>query len=316
MNKLFLMIAATVLTALLFSGCGFNAGSATLITERNIPEFNSVSVCTSSAQIEFVPSDQYGLEIFMPDRFKPTWEVVNGRLTILGETRSFFFDWNVRPHQYYVKVFYPTEARFSDITLKASSGDIRLPRVDVNDLSLTCSSGNVNANAENSAYVSIDVSSGDISFAGSGDNIRLTTKSGSIESDITNSGKIYADTSSGDIRINNTGDVATLLNANTSSGSIRVNGGIWRDAIAETRSGGVKITGELLGNTFVSTSSGSVVLDVLGDPSHYGYDLTPRSGSIHWDGQKMEKPARSSGSFDNHISANTSSGSIRVDFTN
>ena len=177
----------------------------------------------------------------------------------------------------YVKVYYPKGAVFNVITLKTSSGSIELQQVFVSDLDTSTSSGKIDA-----SVVNCDV--------------------------------VKAATQSGSVRLGCSGDLATKLTASTSSGSIRADGAAWRDAYTKTHSGFTEIKGELLGQTDVKTSSGAVQLIVDSDPSQYGYYLTASSGSIHWDGVKMGKPARSSGSYENNINIDTSSGSIRVDF--
>jgi len=310
-------IAAVMLIAMLFTGCSFNVGALgnnIHINEKEISEFDSVSVTTSLSNIEFVASDQYGLEIFVPERFAPEWYVTNGQLVIKEKTTDFFINLSIHSPRYYVKVFYPAGVNFNDINLITASGQIELPRVDVADLSIISSSGRVYSNAEKCSYVSIESASGSVTFSGSGGNVDIRTASGRVDSNIDNCEAVKVITSSGNVALTGTGDIATALTVNTSSGSINVKGAVWRDINLVSGSGSTTVNGELRGNTSVSTASGSVRISVNGDPSQFGYDLTPSSGSIHWNGEKIAKPAISSGSFDNNISVNTSSGSIRVDF--
>ena len=274
-NKIISILIVMTLAVLLFSGCS-SAGSNVLISEKNISAFDSVHVMTSSTRIEFVTSDNYGLEIFVPGRLSPEWDVTNGHLTIFAKKRVISFGPSALLNSY-VKVYYPKGAVFHDISLKASSGSIEVPQVAVSDLNLSTSSGKIAASVENCETIDATTSSGSVTLSGSGDS-------------------------------------ATALTVNTTSGSIRADGAVWRDVRTKTHSGSTEISGDLLGNTDVKTSSGNVKLSVSSDPSAYGYSLTPNSGSIHWDGVKMGKPARSSGSFENNIAVDTSSGSIRVDF--
>ena len=275
-NKIIPILVTVALTALLLSGCNITDTNV-LINERNISAFDSVRVTTSSSRIEFVASDRYGLEISVPERFSPEWDVTNGQLTISARTRGVFFVPGITFSKGYVKVYYPEGAVFHDISLKASSGSIKLPQVAVSDLDIRASSGAINASVENCDAISASTSSGSVTLACKG-------------------------------------DIAATLTVDTSSGSIRADGVAWRDVDTKTSSGATEISGELFGNTYVKTSSGGVKLRLSGDPSQYGYSLTPSSGSVHWNGVKMGKPARSSGSYENNITIDTSSGSIRVDF--
>jgi len=313
-KKAFLVFVTIALSVLLLSGCSFGKGSGIRISEKDISAFSSVSVSTSMSMIEFIESGKYGLEIFVPKGYSPEWDVTNGLLTIVETTNE--IDINLVPStvEYYVKVYYPSGTGFDGLNLRTSSGRIELPKVDVADLKLRTSSGMINASADKSEKVSMETSSGSIIFSGSGGVVDMTTSSGAVRSEIEDCESINITTSSGEITLIGKGDLATKLNANTSSGSIDVKGVAWQDADTKTSSGSITISGKLLGNTNVVSSSGSVTLNISGDPAQYGYTLTPGSGSIRWNGEKMDDPARSSGSFENNINVRTSSGSIQIDF--
>ena len=345
-----LVFAAAVLIALTFSGCVFtNQGSMT--TEKNLSAFSSVSVFSSSADIELIESDEYGLEIFAPVTFDPRWDITDGKLTIQGKTRLPFINIFRNPG-YYIRVYYPAGTDFNDVVLESASGDIALPLISAASLRIQSSSGSVFAEAEGCSSISIDTSSGDIKFSGSGDDVNISstsgevisvakdysanvsietssgdisfsgdggnlsfnTSSGTIVSEADNCTAIRAETSSGDISLVNNGAEASTLNVRSTSGGITATGVVWQDVTANTSSGDIEIAGALLGNTDISTSSGGVELTVYGDASEYGFELTPNSGSIQWDGITMGSPARSSGSFDNFITVDTSSGDILVEF--
>jgi len=313
-RSVFLAFTAIAMAILLFSGCSVNMENNVRIDERNIAEFDSVSVTTSLSDIEFVESDRYGLDLFVPRRFAPDWDVSSGRLTIQEKTTDIIFNLSINSPRYYVKVYYPAGTCFSDISLVTSSGSVRLPQVDVKDLDIRSSSGAINANAEKSDRVAMNTSSGDITYTGSGGFVDLRTSSGAVRSIIEDCDAIHVTTSSGDVNVAGKGDLATNLNVHTQSGKIRVAGATWQDITTVSSSGETAVSGELLGNTSITTSSGSVSISVAGDPSYYGYALRSSSGTILWNGEKMGKPAISSGSFENHIEVSTSSGSIRVDF--
>ena len=307
-----------------------------IINEKKIPAFSSADITTSSARIEFIPSDHYGLEISMPEEYDPQWKVEGNRLTVRHKTGNvhivgFVFNTD----RYYVKVYYPKGAGFDEIQLTASSGEIKLPETEVKKLTIVTSSGNINANAVQFADAVIKASSGDINFTGRSVNgqveiksssgkidansngceqVKITTSSGKINADVDGCGKVGITASSGDITVWSKNNKATNLSVKTTSGKIRVDGAAWSGLEAESSSGDIRVVGALFGATSVKASSGQVELQVNGQASQYGYDLRANSGSIHWDGRKMEKSARASDSLDNLIKVNTSSGSIKVDF--
>jgi len=315
LKKTLVLFAAVMLIAVMFAGCGPKGINSVRINERDITPFNEVRVTTSLSEIELVESDRYGIDIFVPERFAPEWGVENGRLTIRENTSNHIFSGITLRNNYYVRVYYPAGVEFSDITLLSASGRIDLPKVSVKDLSIESSSGSVRAAAEAFGYASIKSSSGSITFSGSGGDVRLESQSGAVQSVTDNCEAIRVTTSSGRAVVTDKGDAATALSVDTQSGSIEVRGGVWQDLTARSSSGSTTINGALLGSTFAETASGSVRINVTGSPAEYGYTLTPASGSIHLNGERMSKPALSSGSFDNHITVTTASGSIRVDFS-
>ena len=313
-KSLFVLVTVTLIIVL-FSGCGNIVRDDVHISEKNTSEFSSVNVTTSFSKIEFVSSDRYGFEIFVPGSFAPEWDITDGRLTIRENTRLSVFRMGIFSPRYYVKVFYPAESGFDEISLTSASGRIELPKTDVANLDIRSASGRVDADAENFAKVSIGTASGSITFSGSGGSASLESSSGNVCSVINDCESMKVTTNSGSVNLTGNGESDTALTVNTASGRIQIDGTAWRDATTRTSSGKTEISGKLLGNTSVETASGSVNISVHGSSSQYGYTLTPISGSVHWDGNRMAKPAHSSGSFDNHININTASGGIRVSFT-
>jgi len=315
-KKTFILVAAIALTATLFGGCGSIGVGSVRISEKDITPFNSISVSSSSTRIELVESDGYGLDILVPDRFAPEWDVTGGRLTIRENAAWFNSGWNIFPRNHYIKVYYPAGTAFTGISLASASGRIELSRADVADLRIESASGRINAKAESAGNVSVESSSGDITFSGSGGNVRIISQSGAVQAVSDNCDALSVTTSSGRITLTGKGDTPTALSVNTQSGRVDIKGGSWRDVTARTSSGGANISGKMLGSAFVETASGSVQISVDGSLSEFGYSLTSSSGSIRLQGERMAKPAQSAGSFDNNINVVTSSGGIRVDFTN
>ena len=352
-------------------------GGIIQINERDIPSFSSVDIITSSANIEFIPANYFGIEIHMPREFQPEWNVENNVLVFRQRNNVNIniglFRINERRH---VRVYYPSGTSFDDVFLQASSGNITFPEVETRNISITTSSGNITAGAENYSNAALTASSGRINFDGncingqtdistssgnitinnqssqgqmnisaSSGNVRanvsdaaeimvstssgnitstldniavvsLGASSGNIESGVDGCDTVSIRTSSGNISVSSDDATATNLSVNTTSGRIRVEGQAWQDLTAESSSGNIDISGALLGNTSARATSGRVELDVWGQASQYGYDLnaTSSGATIRWDGNRMDRPARSSGSFEHNININTTSGNIRVDF--
>ena len=315
LKRAFILFAAVALTVVFFAGCGAITVNNVRINEDNITPFDAVSVTTTFSKIEFVESDRYGLDIYVPESLDPEWGVTDGRLTIIEDTNGLAFNWGVNLDKGYVKVYYPSGTVFTDITLNSSGGEIELPRANVADLNITSSSGGINASAEGNNYAAIESSSGDITFSDNGGKVNIKSSSGKVRAETNNCGAVDVTTSSGGVTLTGKGDAATRLSVNTQSGRIDASGVSWRDVTTRSTSGRTTISGELLGETSVETSSGAVQISVDGSLSQYGYNLRPGSGSIYLNGERMTKPALSSGAPGNNISVVTSSGGIRIDFS-
>jgi len=314
-KKSLVLIAAVVLIAAMFAGCGMG-GNDVRINETSDTPFDSVSITTSSTRVVFAASDRYGVDIVVPERFAPEWYVADGRLTIRDKTNNYSIGWNVFPRNYYIKVYYPAGTNFADIAILSASGRVEIPQLNVAYLNVASASGRINAGVESFEFVSLSAASGDITFSGSGGSAVIVTQSGTVRADMGDCEAMSVETASGRISLTGSGDTATMLSVSTMSGRVDAKGGAWQDATVRTSSGNTTISGEMLGDTYVETSSGSVQISVNGSPSAYGYSLTPSSGSIRWNGERMARPALSSGAFDNHITVTTASGGIRVDFAN
>jgi len=200
----------------------------------------------------------------------------------------------------------------------ASSGNITVSnQSNQGQMNISASSGNVRAYVSDAAEVTVSTSSGNItSTLNNIDVVSLSATSGNIDTSVDGCDAVSIRTSSGNISANSDDLRATILSVNATSGRIRVDGETWQNLTAESSSGNIDINGALFGSTSVRATSGNVGMNVTGQASQYGYDLnaTSSGATIRWDGNRMNRPARSSGSFEHNINVNTSSGNIRVDF--
>ena len=148
---------------------------------------------------------------------------------------------------------------------------------------------------------------------------------------------IYARTSSGSVRIN---DVSTTnLRAQTSSGRVEVNGGTHQDVHLQTSSGSVIANGYFSGalhaqtssgrvrvhdynnrrtgseNIQLRSSSGSVRFYTRAPLSDFNYRISVTSGSMRVDDNRISGRNASGGSGGTTINASTTSGGVRLNFS-
>jgi DUF4097 and DUF4098 domain-containing protein YvlB len=289
------------------------------LEEKNIPSFKAAGIITTSADVELIPADCFGIEIRMPAAFEPEWKVENDRL-VFRQTNPVNANIGVSMtnNRRYVKIYYPEGTVFDDIHLQTTSGNITVSaESNRGRLTVKATSGYVRADVSGAAEAAIHTSSGNImsSLHDTAD-VYLTASYGKVETGVDGCDTVTIKTTSGNVSVTNDDEKAVMLSVNVSSGKIEADGKAWINLSTESSSGDIRIKGALWGDTSVRTSSGRVELTVKGRASQYGYNLnTVSSGAaIHWDGNRLGKPARSSGSFEHTIEISTSSGGIKVDF--
>ncbi len=247
------------------------------VNERNLQPFNKAEIKTSFADIEFIESDSYGLEIDMPEGYPdPEWKLNGDKLTV-DSSKDWagisLFNFNFVSSS--VKVYYPRGSAFEEVKLSASSGNI---------------DAEINYTNE----------------------IEIRTSSGTIEAILNGCGDIKADASSGNIKLTNEGENAIKAEVETSSGSIKIDGNMWMDLEAEASSGSINVDAQLVGKTDIEASSGSVHVN-SSYGTEYGFNLKVGSGSIRVNGERYDDDIKFNDNADNVINVKTSSGSINLD---
>ena len=306
-------------------------GDAILVQEMDLLAFDTVQITTRLSNIEFIESDRYGLEIRLPPYAdQPNWDITNGKLTVeIPTVRNTFTIMNLDVQSYYVKIFFPGRAAqegsgildtiFRSVDLSTTSGDIRIAALMSDNLILKTASGSINVNLQHYKQAVAKTTSGDITFLGSGDNASLVldVSSGNITADASGCVDVDIKTTSGSIKLIGDTLANALLKTATGSGNIIVNVSAWQSLTAETRNGDVRITGEPYGATNVDARSGSVTVILRGDERDFSYEISTRSGSIHFGGIRMGNIARNVSNYsEKSINIETSSGNVRVDFNN
>lgn len=182
------------------------SNSKVFVNEKNLKEFKSVKIAAPSNDINFVPSDCYGLEICEPDCVEePKWSIENEQLEIHENNSSFrSSDFEKK----YINIYYPKNSSFENILVDVSNGDINIPDTKIKRLKINVISGDINATVSNCNDISVYNKSGNINIK---DNSETPTT-------------VYAETTSGDIEIYCDGNISDYsYNASAISGSIIVN---------------------------------------------------------------------------------------------
>jgi DUF4097 and DUF4098 domain-containing protein YvlB len=297
------------------------AGENTVVQEMDIAPFDKVDVNVISANIEFVASDRYGIEMRLPaNQGDLVWDVVDGKLTVNAESKYFsfyFMDFGFSKH--YIKVYFPSDAVLNSIDLVASSGNIIIPKLSVGNARLKTSSGAIRADALHYDQATAQTSSGNITFGGNGNGnsagLALSASSGNIKADASGCAKVDLGTKSGEVKLTGATSPSAELRVTASSGNAYVDVAEWKSLAVDVSSGNINITGKPSGATTANAKSGNVTMALRGEQRDFSYELSASSGTVRVGGQRMGNSARNTNNdAKNTIYAKTFSGNIRVDF--
>ena len=185
------------------------SASKVFVNEKDLKEFKLVKIISPSDNINFVPSDYYGLEICEPDYFdEPKWSVENGQLEIQTHSNNSNFRLS-NSEKGYINIYYPKNGSFENIFIDVSSGNINIHGTRVKKLKINLNSGNINAAISDCDEISAHNKSGNI-------NIKNNSETPTT---------VNAETTSGNIEIYCNGDIADYsYNASSTVGSIIING--------------------------------------------------------------------------------------------
>jgi DUF4097 and DUF4098 domain-containing protein YvlB len=245
------------------------------ITQRNMEIFTSAEISSSVADVEFIPSNDYGIEIRVPEGSKPEWSVENGilKVDITSNSKINLFGINFSTANYFVKVYYPKKI-LGNVEIDVSSGDVTFPEAEVGRIAIKVLSGDVNVYAKNYGIAQIKVESGDVYFEGFGErekadisvssgnisasvngarDVILKVNSGEIEADVEGCETVTAKVSSGDIILNGIDKSNTSMELKTNLGNIEIDGDYVDDDYVLKHNGDYKLN--------ATVSSGDITIN-------------------------------------------------------
>jgi lia operon protein LiaG len=231
-----------------------------VITQRGLSGVTAINVEATSADVEFVPADSFGLEI-KTSTPEPSWSLNDGVLNIReegsgGSLRIF----SMSLSSSCITVFYPARATLDELRVTTVSGDITIPGIvgEVRQsVELSTTSGSIQLESLQTPDLNVRTNSGDIRTQGvSAPSARVDTTSGKVEfREFT--GSLDATSISGDIEVSGTYQGG---NIGSTSGSVRLTSSLPTEDFnyhLETVSGTLQVNGKQQGNPADSATSGS-----------------------------------------------------------
>lgn len=311
-----IMVASFALSALIFFSTGgvkavqnvssSNGSKHNINIEKvfDSSKINHISVDTSSTDICFIPEERKDIKVHFTGYTNSKVPILTAEISgdsldinarIENNNKGIILGFSITNLK--INIYLP-EDYIKDITIKTSSGDVKMGKLNVDSFAYNASSGDLTGEDFASKSSIIETSSGSVKLSGFGGDLELKTSSGDgvIEYSY-ESANTKVNTSSGDITLKNlTGD----LNTRAQSGDIRIEYEKFNNK-ANLRS-----------------SSGDIDL-ILPSDSQFGIRVNTSSGSIRTDfsvahsGKIDEDNLEGTvGSSNNQIIIETKSGDVSV----
>lgn len=138
--------------------------------------FDSVELSVNYTDVMFVPSDRYAVDYRITGTGgAPVCQVENGRLIFQdapmdSEPRIWFLyagptsEFIREPGPYYVKIEFPADCTFSEVSARMESGDLELPDLRADTLKIRNEYGNVTLNGYSGRELELHMSTGTLSL--------------------------------------------------------------------------------------------------------------------------------------------------------
>ena len=230
-------------------------------------DFRDISINTSMADIEFLPSDDGTCRIVSYERERLTHSVsVNdGKLTVsFTDTRAWYDYISLDFGSPELTVYLP-EADYGKLILESTTGDLKIPSdFSFESVSVKLSTGDASVDANTVDKLKIEASTGDIRInserVGS---VELTLSTGDVKiSELDCEGDISVKLSTGEISLKNTTAKNAFLESGT--GDISLVGFVASEKLtAKCTTGDLMLDGSDAAEIFIKTTTGDVLGSLL-----------------------------------------------------
>lgn len=258
------------------AGVNVNRADAATLTDDNLAVFDKLDVDISLGDVNIVPSDHFGVDIFYYGKnYELHYDNSNGTLKVWSTsipTIGINFGMN---YDATVTVYIPEGTQLKDATVKTAMGDIDMQNFAVDTLDVRANMG------------SVTVSNADVS-------------SGTLKLDM------------GDLSLNNT--VADKLDMTLSMGDVEAYDlKTEKELTVVNHMGKIVVEGTLRGRIDATDNMGDISITTDLPESDYGYNLQTSMGSVEVDGRDHDDKASRSGGT-HTINAENSMGDIEIYF--
>lgn len=295
------------------------------IEEDASESITSINICTRNADVELIEADKYYVEInYLYWDEAPEYGIKNGEL--------YFDDQDCFPNSYSInfslhneiKIYLPKDTLLEDLKVTNSSGDVTLAGFAADSLDATISYGDFALSHAAVYEADITLSSGSskisdfevgkLEFTNSYGNAKfsnINTGDDTVLSDLSYD-RLQISMSSGNVTINQL--KMDNIDIDNSYGDITLEKIVVDEMDIDLSSGKLDISDADLKDLKVSNSYGDVALSLKGTAADYNMDLDTSYGKIVVDGKAYEEHYDSDEGGSRELTADLSSGDVRISF--
>lgn len=261
--------------------------------------FSKIDVHLLDADIEFIPSNEYKLQIEKQEELEVSHEIKDDTLFIKEKERKSLkiIDINLgftNSTQTIVKIFIPSDEELKDIIIVNKFGDLHLEDMVAENLDIQAADGDLTLKNVQASDLKIVNQFGDIT----GNDVR--TKDINIE--ITDGDAEFNKLSANAITVKN-GFGDTFLQDVTSEG-LKI----------ESNDGDIELHGLLLGQSIIESSFGDISLLLLNKESELSYNIHNNFGDIFVNDDYYETKVVQKTSSSHNLQINSKDGDIDLSF--
>ncbi len=138
------------------------------IKKENTDEFDQIEISVAAANVEIIPSSEYGFEILNHSKHKINYELKDGKLTMVQKINKSFnlnFGFNVVEKEE-IRIYVPKETLLKKLNISTASGKVYLEKIRCEKAILNLVSGNLTATGVQSQGLDIKMISGNANIQG------------------------------------------------------------------------------------------------------------------------------------------------------
>ena len=332
------MILLLILIGAVTTGCGYHltyGNGGNFLDREDAHEFKvektlvdpikTIVIETGMGEVELKEADDFYVELdYLYWKEKPSYSISNGKLSF-DDSRAFpnSYSLNFNLHNK-ITVYLPEGSTLEDVVIQTSSGDVKMEGFIADELDVSVSYGDFTMKNAAATDAEISLSSGTskisdfqvtkLDFTNSYGNSSFTNIN--TGDDLITDNMEYQDLnitmSSGDVILKSAR--TSSIDINNSYGDITCDAIIAEDFDADLSSGDLDLSSANLASIDISNSYGDVILGLLGPEAEYSLDLSTSYGGIRVGNQKYEDHYDTDHSGSRTVSADLSSGNIKVKF--